>query len=190
MNHVTRILSAIQQGDPRASDELLPIVYQELRKLAADRLQHEKPGQTLQPTALVHEAYLRLVDVERSQHWDGRGHFFAAAAEAMRRILIENARRKQSPKHGGGWHRVGLDEAAAGADESPEQLLDLDQALTRLRAVDPPAARLVVLRYFAGLTMEQAADALGLPLRTAERNWTFARTWLRRELADRPPAEG
>jgi RNA polymerase sigma factor (TIGR02999 family) len=191
MSDVTRILSAIEAGDPHAAERLLPLVYDELRKLAAHWLARERPGQTLQPTALVHEAYLRLLGAEPGRHWTDRGHFFAAAAEAMRRILVEQARRKRSPKHGGGWHRVGLGEAVGGADESADRLLDLDRALTRLRSVDPLAARLVELRYFAGLTMEQAADALGLPLRTAERNWTFARTWLHRELSDRPPpAEG
>src|SRR5215472_11994330 len=186
MNEVTRILSAVEQGDPHAAEQLLPLVYEELRKLAAERLAQEKPGQTLQATALVHEAYLRLVEVEKAQHWTGRGHFFAAAAEAMRRILVEQARRKQSAKHGGGWKRIELDEANAPAD----RLLDLDRVLTRLREVEPVSARLVELRYFAGLTMEQAAAALGLPLRTAERNWTFARTWLHRELSDHPPGEG
>jgi RNA polymerase sigma factor (TIGR02999 family) len=183
MGDVTHLLTAIEAGDRRAAERLLPLVYDELRKLAAARMAAERPGQTLRPTALVHEAYLRLVGAEPGRPWNSRGHFFAAAAEAMRRILVENARRKQSPKHGGGWMRVALDDVAAGADESADRLLDLDDALTRLRAIDPPAARLVELRYFAGLTMEQAADALGLPLRTAERNWTFARTWLHRELA-------
>jgi RNA polymerase sigma factor (TIGR02999 family) len=190
MSEVTRILSALDAGDPRAADQLLPLVYEELRRLAAAKLAQEKPGQTLQATALVHEAYLRLVDAEKAQPWNGRGHFFAAAAEAMRRILVENARRKLSPKHGGGWQRVDLDEAVAGADETPERLLELDEVMTRLQADDPLAARLVELRYFAGLTMEQAAAALGVPLRTAERNWTFARTWLHRELSGRHPPDG
>jgi RNA polymerase sigma factor (TIGR02999 family) len=190
MADVTRILSAIEAGDPQAAAELLPLVYDELRKLAAARLAEERPGQTLQATALVHEAYVRLVGPEPGRCWSGRGHFFAAAAEAMRRILVEQARRKQSPKHGGGWARVSLDQAEAGADQSPDQILDLDRALARLRVIDPTAARLVELRYFAGLTMGQAADALGLPLRTAERNWTFARTWLHRALSDRPSPGG
>jgi RNA polymerase sigma factor (TIGR02999 family) len=184
MPDVSRLLSAATAGDPRAAAELLPLVYEELRKLAAAKLASERPGQTLQATALVHEAYLRLVGNDQCAHpWSGRGHFFAAAAEAMRRILIEQARRKRSPKHGGGWRRLELDEAVLVGDESADQLLGLDRALTRLRAIDPIAARVVELRYFAGLTMEQAADALGLALRTAERNWTFARTWLHRELS-------
>jgi RNA polymerase sigma factor (TIGR02999 family) len=190
MSEVTRILSAVEQNDPRAAGQLLPLVYDELRKLAAARMADEAPGQTLQPTALVHEAYLRLVGEEAGQPWNNRGHFFAAAAEAMRRILIENARRTQSPKHGGGWRRIDLDEALARTAEPPEGLLDLDRALTRLQVIDPLAARLVELRYFTGLTMEQAAEALGQPLRTAERNWTFARTWLHRELSERAPVEG
>jgi RNA polymerase sigma factor (TIGR02999 family) len=186
MSEVSRILSAIEAGDPTAAAELLPLVYDELRKLASARLAAEKPGQTLQATALVHEVYVRLVGGSQPQEWNGRGHFFAAAAEAMRRILVEQARRKQSPKHGGGWLRVDLDQAEPVTVESPERLLDLDRALARLQVVDPTAARLVELRYFAGLTMSQVAHALGLPLRTAERNWTFARTWLYRELSDRP----
>ena len=192
MNEVTRILSAIEQGDPHAAEQLLPHVYHELRKLAAAKLAVEKPGQTLDATALVHEAYLRLVDSERrgsSTPWTGRGHFFAAAAEAMRRILIEQARRKRRSKHGGGLRRVDLEEALALAEPSPGGLLALDEALTRLETIDPTAAKLVNLRYFAGLTMPQAAEALGLSLRSAERNWTYARTWLHRELApDDPPA--
>jgi len=187
---VTRILSAIDRGDARAAAELLPLVYDELRQLAIARLAGEGPGQTLQATALVHEAYLRLVGGAQPQDWNGRGHFFAAAAEAMRRILVENARRKKTEKHGGGWHRVDLDEAVAAADERPDRLLELDVVLDRLQAIDALAARLVELRYFAGLTMEQAAATLGITLRTAERNWTFARTWLHRELSGRAPAEG
>jgi RNA polymerase sigma factor (TIGR02999 family) len=190
MDAITQVLNAIEQGDPHAAEQLLPLVYDELRKLAAQRLAQEAPGQTLQATALVHEAYLRLVGGGHREDWNGRGHFFAAAAEAMRRILVEQARRKQSAKHGGGWNRIELDEAHAPADQSADRLLDLDRVLTRLRTVEPVSARLVELRYFAGLTMEQAAAALGLPLRTAERNWTFARTWLHRELSDHPAAEG
>jgi RNA polymerase sigma factor (TIGR02999 family) len=190
MTDVTRILSAIEQGDPIAAEQLLPLVYDELRKLAAERMTQERPGQTLEATALVHEAYVRLVDVAKAQHWNSRGHFFAAAAEAMRRILVEQARRKQSAKHGGGWKRIELDETHAPAKQSADRLLDLDRVLTRLREVEPVSARLVELRYFAGLTMEEAATALGLPLRTAERNWTFARTWLHRELSDHPLDEG
>jgi RNA polymerase sigma factor (TIGR02999 family) len=187
MADVTRLLDAAAAGDPTAAAELLPLVYDELRKLAAARMAAESPGQTLQATALVHEAYLRLVGAGPPRDWNGRGHFFAAAAEAMRRILVENARRKQSPKHGGGWRRTDLDAAADRVDEPGDQLLDLDRALTRFRSIDPVSARLVELRYFAGLTMEQAAAALGLPLRTAERSWTYARTWLHRELSGRPP---
>jgi RNA polymerase sigma factor (TIGR02999 family) len=187
MSEVTRILSAIEQGDPLASAELLPLVYDELRQLAAQRLAHEQPGQTLEATALVHEAYLRLVDTDTAQHWNTRGHFFAAAAEAMRRILVEKARRKRRQKHGGGAHRVDLD-AALSIAAPDDEFLALDEALTRLAVVDPVAAKVVVLRYFSGLTMAAAAEALGLSLRSAERNWTYAKSWLHRELADAPPA--
>jgi RNA polymerase sigma factor (TIGR02999 family) len=193
MADITHILEAIDQGDPRAAAQLLPLVYDELRQLAAQKLTHEKPGQTLQATALVHEAYLRLVDSERrgsSTPWNSRGHFFAAAAEAMRRILIDNARRRRRGRHGGQHQRIDLDEALTVAPPGPsDELLALDEALGRLAAIDPPAAKLVELRYFAGLTMPQAAEALGLSLRTAERNWTFARTWLHRELASGVPAD-
>jgi RNA polymerase sigma factor (TIGR02999 family) len=182
MSEVTQILSAIEQGDPGAAEQLLPLVYDELRQLAAQRLLHEQPGQTLEATALVHEAYLRLVDVEKAQQWNSRGHFFAACAEAMRRILIESARRKGRERHGGGRQRIDLDEALLVSEDSGE-LLVLDEALARLEAADPVAAAVVRLRYFAGLTMPEAAEALGLPLRTAERNWTYARTWLHRELS-------
>jgi RNA polymerase sigma factor (TIGR02999 family) len=185
MADVTSLLDAAAAGDPKAAADLLPLIYRELRALAAARMAAEAPGQTLQATALVHEAYLRLVGDDPASRWNGRGHFFAAAAEAMRRILVENARRKHGPRRGGGWRRIDLDEAVAGPAGDPGRLLDLDRVLTRLQALDPVAARVVELRYFAGLTVQQAADALGLPLRTAERNWTFARTWLRRELADR-----
>jgi RNA polymerase sigma factor (TIGR02999 family) len=190
MSEVTRILSAIEGGDPSAAAELLPLVYDELRKLAASKLDREKPGQTLDATALVHEAYLRLVAIperecgELPQHWHGRGHFFAAAAEAMRRILVEFARRKQRVRHGGGRRRVELGEALVPAECRPDDVLALDEALERLEATDPDAARLVKLRFFAGLSMPEAAEALGMPLRTAERNWTYARTWLHRALAD------
>jgi RNA polymerase sigma factor (TIGR02999 family) len=183
MTEVTRILSAIEQGDPHAASQLLPLVYDELRKLAAHKLAHETPGQTLQPTALVHEAYLRLVAGERDQHWDNRGHFFAAAAEAMRRILVDNARRKLGTKHGGGRSRVPLEEFHR-ITESPQDLLDLDDALTSLAAKEPAKAQLVQLRFFAGLSIPEAAAALGVSVATAERWWTFARAWLLSELQD------
>jgi RNA polymerase sigma factor (TIGR02999 family) len=189
MNEVTRVLSAIKGGDAHAAEHLLPLVYQELRKLAAQKLAQERPGQTLEATALVHEAYVRLVDREQAQHWNSRGHFFAAAAEAMRRILVEQARRKHRSKHGGDHRRVDLDEAVQIAGVPPDSLLDLDEALSRLEATDPLAANLVKLRYFSGLTMPQAAEALGISLRNAERNWTYARTWLRRELATPDPTD-
>jgi RNA polymerase sigma factor (TIGR02999 family) len=189
MSDVTRILSAIEQGDPHAAAQLLPLVYEELRTLAAQKLAQEKPGQTLQATALVHEAYLRLVGEPTAQPWNSRGHFFAAAAEAMRRILVESARRKGRARHGGGRRRVDLDLAALRAPEPDDDLLALDEALTRLAAADPAAARLVELRYFAGLTMPQAAEALGVPLRTAERNWAYARAWLHRAVAGGGAAE-
>jgi RNA polymerase sigma factor (TIGR02999 family) len=189
MSDVTRILSAIEQGDPSAAGQLLPLVYDELRKLAAQRLAHEKPGQTMDGTALVHEAYLRLVGVEQSQHWNGRGHFFGAAAEAMRRILVDNARRKRAVKHGGGWRRVNLDEADALAAAAPDDLLALDEALERLTAHDPISAQLVKLHCFAGLPVEQAAEALGLSRTNAYRLWMFARAWLNSQLTDRPDSD-
>jgi RNA polymerase sigma factor (TIGR02999 family) len=182
MTEVTGILSAIQQGDPRAAEQLLPLVYDQLRRLAAEKLAQEKPGQTLQATALVHEAYLRLVDVEKVQHWDSRGHFFAAAAEAMRRILVEAARRKGSLKRGGGRLREHLDADHLVAPEPPEEILALDEALAQLAAADPPAAEVVKLRYFAGLTLEQAAKVLAVSPRTADSLWAYARAWLRRKL--------
>jgi RNA polymerase sigma factor (TIGR02999 family) len=187
MSDVTRVLEAIQQGDPRAAAQLLPLVYEELRNLAAHRLAQEAPGQTLQATALVHEAYVRLVDSDHPQDWDSRGHFFAAAAEAMRRIMIEAARRKRSEKHGGGRERVelSLDVADPGQDaERALDLLGLDDALTKLETLDPPAAQLVKLRYFAGLTIPDAARVLGVSPRKADLFWSFARTWLFRELRD------
>jgi RNA polymerase sigma factor (TIGR02999 family) len=184
MSDVTRLLSAIDQGDSHAAARLLPLVYDELRKLAAQRLAQEKPGQTLQATALVHEAYLRLVDVKQAQHWNSRGHFFAAAAEAMRRILIDNARRKRRPRHGGGRQRVDLDEAALVTGDPSLDLLALDEALARLAAAEPVKAELVKLRFFAGLTVPEAAQALGLSVATAERHWTYARVWLYAELSD------
>jgi RNA polymerase sigma factor (TIGR02999 family) len=182
MSEVTRILSAIEHGDPSAAEQLLPLVYDELRKLAAQRLAQEMPGQTLEPTALVHEAYLRLVDGDQARHWNSRGHFFAAAAEAMRRILVEAARRKARPKHGGGRRRRELHPDLAAAPEPDEDLLALDAALARLAHTDPLKARLVELRYFAALTGDQAAEVLGLAPRTADRHWVFARAWLRREM--------
>src|SRR4051794_12267095 len=173
MNEVTRILSAIEQGDPSAASQLLPLVYDELRGLAAHKLAHENPGQTLQATALVHEAYLRLVGPADERRWDDRGHFFAAAAEAMRRILVDNARRKHSVKHGGGRRRVPLEEQVPALPAEREDLLALDAALTRLAAEDPEAAAVVQLSYFAGLSVEQAARSLGMSRATAYRHWTF-----------------
>jgi RNA polymerase sigma factor (TIGR02999 family) len=183
MSEITQILSAIEEGDPAAAEQLLPLVYEELRQLAAQKLAHETPGQTLQATALVHEAYLRLVgDRGVSEGWNSRGHFFAAAAEAMRRILVENARRRSRAKHGGVRRRVDMDQAAEMCDEAPDDFLDLSEALDRFEKTDAVAAQVVKLRYFAGLSLPEVASALGLSLRTAERNWTFARTWLHREL--------
>jgi RNA polymerase sigma factor (TIGR02999 family) len=190
MNEVTRILSAIEDGDPRAAEQLLPLVYDELRKLAAQKLTQEKPGQTLEATALVHEAYIRLVDVHRPQGWNSRGHFFAAAAEAMRRILIDGARRKQAEKHGGGRQRVDLAEAEAAAAAPPQDLLALDEALDRLTQLDPAAGQLVKLCYFAGLSVEQAAEALAVSRSNAYRLWTFARAWLRVQLTGERPEPG
>jgi RNA polymerase sigma factor (TIGR02999 family) len=183
MSEVTRILEAIDQGDPQAAEELLPVVYDELRRLAAQKLSHENPGQTLQATALVHEAYIRLVGTE-NQQWDGRGHFFAAAAEAMRRILVENARRKGAEKHGGGRQRVPLDSSLLSDDGPLVDLLALDEALNKLARERAAHAELVKLRYFAGLTGEQAAAVLGVSTTTADRYWSYARSWLRVELAD------
>ena len=178
VNDVTCILSAIEQGDAQAGEQLLPLVYDELRKLAARRLAHEKPGQTLAPTELVHEAYLRLVDVEKAARWDSRGHFFAAAAEAMRRILLNHARDKKRLKRGGERRRIDLDQVEIALDGSDEQLIALDEALAILAVEDPQAAQLVNLRFFAGLTLKDAAAALGLAMRTAERQWAYARAWL------------
>ncbi len=188
MSEVTGILSKIEQGAPQAAEELLPLVYDELRRLAARRLAQEKPGQTLQATALVHEAYLRLVDDEQAQHWDSRGHFFAAAAEAMRRILVEIARKKKRHRHGGGRRRVDLQEAVCLTDPTHDDLLALDEALTRLAAREPAKAELVKLRYFAGLSIDQAADLLRISRTTAKRYWAFARAWLLAEMDD-PEAE-
>jgi len=182
MADVTRLLDAAAAGDSAAAAELLPLVYDELRKLAADRMAREAPGQTLQATALVHEAYLRLVGVERAQHWDSRRHFFAAAAEAMRRILIDRARHKGTEKHGGARQRLDLDEVEVAAKARSDDLLALDEALTRFAAEDPVKAQLVTLRYFAGLSVQEAADALGVSRATADRWWSYARTWLYCEL--------
>jgi RNA polymerase sigma factor (TIGR02999 family) len=184
MIQVTRILSQIESGETSAADQLLPLVYDELRKLAAARLAQERPGQTLQATALVHEAYIRLVNVEEAQHWDSRGHFFAAAAEAMRRILVDQARKKLRPKHGGDRKRVDLDSACALTEDRHEDLLALDDVLIRFAALDPLKADLVKLRFFAGMTVPEAAEALGISVATAERYWTYARVWLYCELGD------
>jgi RNA polymerase sigma factor (TIGR02999 family) len=179
MSEVTRILSAIEQGDPHAAEQLLPLVYTELRRLAEQKLAHEKPGQTLQATALVHEAYVRLVDASEAQHWNSRRHFFAAAAEAMRRILVEQARLKQRHKHGGGRQRVPLDEAQPAQRDDAAEVLAIDEALAKLAAEDPEAAQLVQLRYFAGFSVEQAAETLGLPRSTAYVHWSYAKASLR-----------
>jgi RNA polymerase sigma factor (TIGR02999 family) len=196
MNEVTHIFRAVQEGDPHAASRLLPLVYDELRRLAALQLARESGGQTLEPTALVHEAYLRLVGRPgqepgaKEPHWDNRGHFFAAAAEAMRRILIDNARRKLRPKHGGGRHRVSGDIAAPQPEMPLEDLLALDEALDKLAREEPARAELVKLRFFAGLTMPEVAEVLGISLATAERHWTYARTWLFARLQDAPEASG
>ncbi len=182
MSDVTQILSQIESGDPKAAEQLLPLVYEELRKLAADRLAQEKPGQTLQATALVHDAYLRLVDPDKAQNWNSRGHFFGAAAEAMRRILVEQARRKQAAKRGGQRQRIELFDVPGLDVDHKVDLLSLDEALTELAATDPRAAELAKLRYFAGLTAAQAAETLGISLRTADRTWLYARTWLLNKL--------
>ena len=181
--NVTQILNRIESGDPQAANQLLPLVYEELRKLAASRMSRESAGQTLQPTALVHEAFMRLVGNDAGQEWDNRGHFFAAAAEAMRRILIDNARRRNSLKQGGdkARHDIRDDDAVLNPDDS-ETLLALDEALTRLAAADPELARMVKLRYFTGLTIEETAKVLGVSPRTTKRNWAYARAWLKREM--------
>jgi RNA polymerase sigma factor (TIGR02999 family) len=182
MSDVTQILMAIDNGDPRAAEQLLPLVYDELRKLAAQRLAHEKPGQTLQATALVHDAYLRLLGADDAQKWNGRGHFFAAAAEAMRRILVENARRKQRVRHGGELQRIDLDSQLQVSTDADDNLLALDEALERLAAEEPQAAEAVKLRYFAGLTIEETALALNISVRTVNRHWAYARAWLYHQL--------
>jgi RNA polymerase sigma factor (TIGR02999 family) len=180
MSDVTQILNAIEQGDLKAAEQLLPLVYEELRKLAAEKMAREKPGQTLEATGLVHEAYVRLVGPDQEQKWDNRGHFFAAAAEAMRRILVDRARHKQTKKAGGGRHRLDLDKIEPAMEEGNEdRLLALDEALRQLEADDPRKAALVKLRFFAGLSAESAATALGISTSTAEKDWAYARSWLR-----------
>jgi RNA polymerase sigma factor (TIGR02999 family) len=189
MSAVTIILNAIEQGDPLAAGQLLPLVYDELRKLAAQKLAREAPGQTLQPTALVHEAYVRLVDDDDARHWNGRGHFFVAAAEAMRRILIEKARRKQRLRHGGGRLRLDLDEVDVEDEGTCAGLLALDEALEMLAQEEPAVAEVVKLRFFAGLTIERAAAVLGISVRTANRNWAYARAWLFQQLGRQGEAD-
>jgi RNA polymerase sigma factor (TIGR02999 family) len=179
MDEVTQLLEAVAKGDPHAASQLVPLIYGELRRIAAHRLAHESPGQTLQPTDLVHEAYLRLLGAGAEAHWDSRGHFFAAASEAMRRILVENVRRKHRLKRGGNRSRVALEEAELLAPEPSEDVVAIDEALTELAAADRAAAHLVQLRYFGGLSIPEAAQILGVSTRTAERMWTFARAWLR-----------
>jgi RNA polymerase sigma factor (TIGR02999 family) len=183
MTKVTQILSQIGQGDPSAAEQLLPLVYDELRRLAAAKLAREKPGQTLQPTALVHEAYIRLVDTEKAQHWDSRGHFFSAAAEAMRRILVETARAKKRHRRGGNIRRCNLLETDVSMEPDLDGMLDLDAALTKLALADAQAGKLVELRVFAGMTLNEVAEHLGISTYQAKRTWTYARVWLRREIA-------
>lgn len=182
MGDATRILADIEQGDPQAAEQLLPLVYEELRKLAAQRLAGERPGQTLQATALVHEAYLKLVDVQKVQHWDSRGHFFAAAAEAMRRILVQTARHKGRFKHGGNLQRQEFDQVELVAPATPEEILAVDESLAKLESIHRPAAELVKLRYFAGMTIPEAAEALAISPRKADQLWAYARAWLLSEL--------
>jgi len=184
MNDVTRILNAIQQGDPAASEKLFPLVYDELRRMAQSRMRHESPNQTLQPTALVHEAYLRLVDVANPQEWNSKGHFFAAAATAMRRILIENARRKKTLRRGGEYRRVDVEKIDISDTDDPVFLIALDRCLEKLESEKPEIAQLVNLRFFGGLTLEQSADAMGVSLRTVNRHWSYAKAWLYRELSE------
>ena len=183
MSQVTRIIEAVQAGDPNAASELLPIVYEELRQLAAQRLDHERPGQTLQATALVHEAYLRLVDVENPQRWENRGHFFAAAAEAMRRILLNRARDKNRIKRGGDRQRIDFSKLESSLEADDQQLIALDDAIEALAAEDPLCAKIVQLRFFAGLTMPEISQSLNLSERTAARQWAYARAWLFHELS-------
>ena len=184
VDHVTQLLNAIENGDARATDQLLPLVYDELRRLAEQKLRQEKPGQTLGATALVHEAYLRLVGSDPEQQWESRGHFFFAAAEAMRRILIDNARRKAAVKHGGEQQRVSFDQALLVEEEMPEKILALDEAMLEFEQHDPQAARLVKLRYFAGLSHQQAATMLGMTRRAADRHWALAKAWLHQRLQE------
>ncbi len=184
MSDVTSILSQIESGDPAAAEKLLPLVYEELRKLAAVKLAQEQPGQTLQATALVHEAWLKLVDVEKAQHWNSRAHFFGAAAESMRRILVDIARRKQRPKHGGERQRIDLDDIGNLTDHRAGELLSLHAALEKLEAESPEKAQMVKLRYFAGLSHQEAAEALGISRATADRHWAYARVFLRCEMED------
>lgn len=184
MAEITRLLDALQGDDPHAAEQLLPLVYDELRQLAAQKMAHEKPGQTLDATALVHEVYLRLVDVDQAQHWNSRGHFFTAAAEAMRRILIENARRKKTEKHGGKRKRIDLSQAEPISQADPDALLDLDTLLTQLAAEDPEAAQVAKLRIFADLSIEEAAQALSLSRANAYRQWAYARAWLHARLRE------
>jgi RNA polymerase sigma factor (TIGR02999 family) len=185
ISDVTHILNAIEQGDPQAADQLLPLVYDELRDLAAHRLAQENPGQTLEPTALVHEAYLRLVQGDKASKWDGRGHFFAAAAEAMRRILVDNARRRQSRRRGGQARRQSLDGLETAAPANDDELLAVDEAVARLQSLDPQKAELVKLRYYARLTIPEAAQVLSISVTTANRYWAYARAWLHEELGNR-----
>jgi RNA polymerase sigma factor (TIGR02999 family) len=182
MSDASQILEAVERGDPQAASQLLPLVYDELRRLAAHKVATERPGLTLDATGLVHEAYLRLIGGEAQQSWKGRGHFFAAAAEAMRRILIESARRKGRIRHGGGKQRLAFDDAHIGAEAPDEQLLALDEALDRLAAEEPEVAEVVKLRYFVGMTIEQTAEILGISVRTANRHWAYARAWLYAQL--------
>ena len=182
MSDVTRILSQIESGDPQAASQLLPLVYDELRRLAAAKLAQENPGQTLQATALVHEAYVRLVDNEKARHWDSRGHFFVAAAEAMRRILIGNARRKKAAKRGGEFQRAVIDPSNLAAEFDDEKLIALDDALARLAIQDPAKAELVKLRFFVGLSIQEAAKVLGISTATADRHWAYARAWLQQQI--------
>jgi RNA polymerase sigma factor (TIGR02999 family) len=184
MSDVTRLLNQIEQGDPNAAEQLLPLVYDELRILATAKLRHEKPGQTLQATALVHEAYLRLLDVDEDRNWDSRGHFFAAAAEAMRRILVDNARRKASLKRGGDLDRIDLPEIAQGSEQKQIDLLALDEALSGLEQKHPENAQIIKLRFFAGLSLEDTAQAMGISRATAQRKWAYARAWLYGQLHD------